>query len=733
MAAPVGFTKITVVPPGDLTDHEVPLAQPTSPASLAGCAAECMLDNNMEMSGGNWASATNTYYGKDGSPTPSYRCAGFTFDTKCTYYDGQTLPLVADAHASAADASAASADPPATVDYYDMNCMNSGTRHDAGTGGAHMDYCLCGQPQAVPSGESTNVLFEGERCTVPVTFHHTTNLHGSFNQYTDPSYSGFQHSTKGAAHNRWSVPFATAHPSGGLNVEKATGMPYPLIAGDPNPTTPVTAGAAAPGPDPSKTPPVGGSYGTSMSGQCGASAACRLRDNSSTCHANQPSETCTKSNDSECCNACCPDGTSAENHGLAVGAAAAPSSGIVKPPSLTQGIGTKAGPAGWCTQSGDSGQANCSGQNCDTTTLSGGACTSEPKSFETAAKVYQDCVQVAKAMVHQAGQSAKDVTSWNQANQNSLAALLGSSGKCNSQFHSGSKKGGGLSWSPFCISGAGGLTNHTDATAVNCEALFGTAQALSEYTATNTCVLNSATSCQATSICNDQTIDAQITNTGEHVNIDINQKATSNVAATSNYTTEFTNHITNTTQQSMEAVVKQVNKQLLAHQSQMDAIIVSGGGGDLPQQGPRDFASYAMGITSLTNSAVSNQIKNSQVTEVVQNNTLKFNINNSGAYTDIKVNQISALDAQVTEVTRNAVDNQLANTTVQSLTTNTDQDNEDKRSGIIMAMIIVVVVLVVGGVAALVFLIKAVAKKGKKLLEHHDASPPAAAPTPRPA
>ena len=760
------FTPITVpaTVAAAIEDYEVPLPMiggvlPTAPRTVEECALQCMNDNNMVFKKGAWISSNNQYYTEVGHPTATYRAAGFVFDatTKhCQLYSASALPTVGDADRGAASGTAQ------TIEYYDLNCMNSGTRTNIAGESAYADYCLCNQDANIPESDDNAVeaMFEGPRCTKPESWHHSNNITGSFNRFdSGTGVKDFQYSNKTPADHRWASDFPLAHPSDGYNVDHATGVPFPIAAGDIQPAskaaakvkaqlaaagdmTAVTAGAtmgitpvgATEAPTPSNTPPTGFSYGASSSGQCGAAGACKVREMRGQCPTNT-TVTCpsgSKTTSTHCCNACCPavppdSAPVASVVEAAVSAVGAATPKITKPPGGN--TGTAAGGVGWCTDSN-----KCPNSTSGATS---GACTSEPKSFKIAAKAFAKCQKNSRAMVHAGEQSAHDVSTWSSAQQNALSQILGQQGVCKTFYHADSHTVFGLEGSilPPQLEAGGKTAQSQTASATGCSSLFNSSTALAEYTATNNCILNSVSNCQSTIVANTQVLKARITSTGDNSKINITQKGQVNLTASANYTTEFTSKVANSTTQNVTNIVKQINKQLQAQETAA-GIGIYYQNGQPPPQGPRSFASFAGAIQSITSNSVSNQISNKQVTNVTQADTMDVIINSSGAGADIELKQQGLVDAQVNLVTRNTVNNQLANTTVQTLTNNVDQDNEDKRKlGIIIGTVLLVL-LVAGAIVAAVFLTKKAVKAGKKLFKKHASPPPptggggAAAPPP---
>jgi hypothetical protein len=757
----VNFSNIPVSLPGGLAaiaPHLVPIASTEDAATTKeDCAQLCLRDHNMTIDKGNtmWVSSNNQYYPSDPQlpttpltpslPIPTYRCAGFAMDgTTCTLYNGDALVSVVEADSSTVETETT----PTAIDYWDMNCFHSGTRGNISSETTESLYCHCNQNHAIVNDNFEHAMFEGDRCTVPATWQHSMNLHGSFNRYDDD----FQHSAKSPAHHRWANSFPTDHPSSGYNVDHQTGVPFPIIAMDqagPPGTTSLVTGAMTPVSKPhdsSNTPPTGISFGASMSGQCaiptsGDSGACGLRKTMNCPKKN--GDTDNADDTDACCATECPPAAPQGTHGgvsnvntsdeFSVGASTATTGGISIPSSAN--LGTQGGPQGWCSTGTNSDGTSIGCQACvgGSSPSGKGACTNEPESFKIAAETFAKCIANARAMVHAGEASADDVTTWSALQQKGLSQILGSVGKCSTHYKEDDKTSAGVGLRLFPPDfNAGASTSHSvDAGATDCESLFAATNALSEFTANNNCVMNSSQSCQSTFTCNAQNMNAKITSTGKDATITIDQEGSSNVSASANYTTEFTNKVTNATQQSMSAIVKQINKQLQANEASAGAGgIVHADAGVPPPQGPRNFSNLAASMQSLTNNSVSNSIKNSQVTDVTQVEDLDINIVSTGDDADISIKQKGILDAQVSEITKNAVDNQLSNSTIQNLISNTNQDNEDKNQMRIIFIAIVLVLVIGGGIVAAIFIGKFAAKEGKKLLEHHKSMDTSAVATP---
>jgi len=693
----------------------------TGAASEEACAFQCLLDNHIGTSAAEPLTPHYTYYPDPNDATepqniPSYRCTGFTYGGgKCKLYTSAALPELA----PTAKAAASTGD----VTYYDLNCQNYGTRVSSIRGGARTHYCLCNQAEAIDQANAAVpnavAMFEGERCTVPTSWHHTNEVHASFNRYSkaadndaDPTQV-FEASVMSPAQQRWRTAYPVHHPSPGFNVHTGTGIPYPIAAGDPN-----AASAADALSDPTAVPPAGYSAPASTSGQCsGASNTCDvLPDPTGKCTAD------TTPGQTACCQLNCPAPTASAvlRETRAFGAAAAlgatPTPPIQPPGDIDNGT-TKGGP-NWCGTTDKSGAENTCQESCPPSAVADmvDACNKSPESFDAAAQAYKQCIANGRAMVHQDGVDRADVSTWSQAQQTSLNQLLGSAGSCNSFY---TQSNGQAAVIAIPEGGGEASFNTQSAGATNCEALFDASNALSEYSAVNNCALTSITNCQAVNACSSQKINAHIISRGKDATIDIEQQSTINVNASANYTNNVKNNVANATQQSLSSIISQMNKQLADNESSTSAggPIVNHDGGMLPQSGPRTFAQNAAAISSIVNNALSSQIENTQVTSVVQNQEIDAYVQSTGDNAKITIKQDAILDMQVSMITKNAVDNTITNSTVQSLTTNIDQTNDDKRQLIgLILMCIAIVLLVAGAAVAGFFLVKVVGKMGKKAM-----------------
>jgi len=692
----------------------------TDVASEEACAFQCLLDNHIGTSAADPLTPHYTYYPDPNDATepqniPSYRCAGFTYvGGKCTLYTSAALPELAPTAKAAASAD--------DVTYYDLNCQNYGTRVSSIRGGARAHYCLCNQADAIDQandvpGKNAVAMFEGERCTVPASWHHTNELHPSFNVYgidasganggTSAPY--FDVSAMSPAQQRWRTGFPVHHPSPGFNVHTATGIPYPIAAGDANTAAARVANAIGDGPAFSPVPPMGYSSPGSTSGQCTGQSLEGVLPTKSTCVPDSSGQT------DHCQLNCAPPAAPpATFTATAFGAAAASSTPPTPPVPQPDGFstGTTQGGANWCAGQQCDGSACPPGVAADLTA----ACNKSPASFDDAAKAYKQCIANGRAMVHQDGVDRADVSTWSQAQQNSLNQLLGSAGECSSYY---TQADGQIAIIAIPEgAGEGGFHSQT-AGQTNCEALFDASNALSEYSAINNCALTSITNCQAVNACSTQEIEAYIISTGKSAQIDISQADSININASANYTNSVKNNIANATQQSLSSIISQMNKQLADNESTANA---GGGvadlsGGTVPQAGPRTFAQNAAAISSIVNNAISSQIENTQVTVATQEQKIEAYVQSSGDNAKITIGQNGLLDMQVSLITKNAVSNTVSTATTQALTTNIDQTNDDKRQLIgLILMCLAIVLLVAGAAVAGFFLVKVVGKMGKKAM-----------------
>jgi hypothetical protein len=629
---------------------------------------------------------------------PTYRCAGFTWDGTagtpgtCQMYSSGALPLLD----SLPDGT------PGQTSYYDMKCQNGGTRNGVIPGGAATHYCQCIQP--VPAGANdddptihTRAMYEGERCTVPMSgFFHTNEVHGNFVAGAAPNT--VQQTPMNPAQQRWRRAHPGPQPSLGYNVDAPTGVPLPLAAVV-LPSASLAAGAA---PEPLNGYVVVPSSvsAASASGVCTKSPMTGLY--------------CSKGKD---CGANCPPLQTPANVSLvalsvdtdaarmavgtsAVGAAATTvDAGDLKTGTTdgTNFCGTSA-TCGNCTQSGGGGASN--------------ACTANREDFDIAAKAFQTCIDNGRAMIHQDGVNRNQVSTWSAAQQSSLNQLLASGANTTCQTYNNTSSGAGVgigSW------GVGGFSSSSTQTgAIGCEALFETSQALSEYNATLNCTLNSVRNCQDVSVCAAQKLNGSATINGNNNKVTINQGVTQNVFAGANYTNQLTNSFANSTQQSITSVIHQMNTQI---QDMEAAGSIPFGGGDattLPSQGAREFSNLAAAISNITENAVSNQIDNSQIVNVTAVQDLTFSISFIGDNNTLDVDQSSNQHLQVSEITSNNINNSFSNATTQILTATTTQGNNVKNP-LTFILIAVAVVLLIGAAVAAFFVGKFALGVGKKV------------------
>lgn len=627
--------------------------------------------------------------------TPTYRCCGFTFTGTVDTTGKPTSRGIFTPYTSGAlriiDMNPGPNNANPTLRYYDMKCQNGGTRTHPVAGGAQTYYCQC--IQSIPgAGTDQNGLFEGERCTVPMSsFLHTNEIHGNF---INEGSTQVQQTPMNPAQQRWRRAHPGEHPSPGQDVDPGSGIPLPIAAAVPVPTpsTGATAGATAgPTAPPSiALPPASTMSPASVSGQCSTTGVftewCKTPQCTDGCLAAQPPSTLD----------------------LAVGAASN-SDRKVKTGDLKTGTLDS---DNFCSNT--SGDARC--MVCSKST--GGdnatkACNAEPDSFKPAADAYEKCIANGRAMIHQDGVNRNQVSTWSAAQQSSLNQLLssGANTTCSTWDNSSSSAGAGVgSW------GAGVHSqSSTSVGAIGCEALFETSQALSEYNATLNCTLNSATNCQNTNVCSNQSIVAKFNITGDNDTVHIEQVDNQNVYAAANYTNQFTNSFANTTQQSLQSVINQFNSQVQDFSAQGSTPIASGNVSSVPSQGAREFSNIASAISNITMNAVSNQISNKQITDVVSSQELKAHFNVSGSNDTVTLSQTSDQSVHVSEITQNNVNNSFSNATTQLLTAKTTQGNT-VNSPFSILLIAIIGVCVIGAIVAAIFIGKFVVKTGSKIL-----------------
>jgi hypothetical protein len=701
---------------------------------LEDCQRLCLADNNMAVdANGNLVSGVAYYPRTAPNPlpageaagmydpselvskvallpgmTPTYRCAGvLSGPSQCMLVTSGALPVVAE-DAGPGDTS--------TLVYYDLDCQHSGARRTYDTD-AQRKYCVC-NPLIAEDGEHTHAMYEGERCTVPNTFLHSNNFHSSFYR-TDENF--YHPSASSPAQQRWRGHLGD-HPGQGYLLSEDHGQPYPLAAHVAHtsvalvdPTTPVP-------------PAPGFSSPASTSGNCGnleldiPDSACATFNTGQ--EGSCPVKTC-------CASGSCPlpapppspapppatgaatsrtdqvDGTGA------VGSSVVTGHGTIKLP-VNADVGTPKTPT----------NPFCKGNNCqsgcaDVASAQTVVCTSEPKSFQIAAKAYNKCIANGRAMIKQDGVDRNDVSTWSQAQQNSLNQLLSSSanGTCVTHYSTDSGVSVSLQELPLGV----GVDDSTslDTGAVGCESLFDTCNALSEYNATLNCTLNSAQNCQANLLCNSLSVNLTYDAIGDFNTVTIDQQNAQNLNASANYTNEFSNHFANNTTQSLQSLISQFSSQLAQTEATLGTPIAGGALGQAPAQGAREFAQTAAAISNVTENAVSNQISNSQITDVTNQETITATVRFVGNNNNLAIKQSSTQDVQTKEITQNQVNNSFSNTTSQVLTSDTHQGDEVKRAIGLIMLVFFIILLLAGAVVAAVFigkLAKKGLKKGRKLM-----------------
>jgi hypothetical protein len=664
-----GFTPINVLNSATLyIDHTFETTDSNNAETQTACATACLLDNHVGTFDTNDTNDTqhHTYYVSTSNAIvhdqPTYRAAGWSFDnSKCTLYTASMLPLVADK----------SSTENTSFVYNDMDCRNGGTRVSSMSNGVSSYYCLCNQ-DAEPSVDSS--FFEGERCTVPISVLHTTEVHPSWNLHSsgteaDPVYWP---SALSAAQHRWRTPYTTTHPSAGLNVNPHNGMPYPL-------TVNFDSGDQA-----GKTPPAlakGYSAPTSVSGQCGQEAA----------ESDSNIGNIRKCND---CTTNCPASGSTDN--VSTYGVGATGSATIRTPNVTLGTATGA----------NSGEALCSTNNCSVCTVSNvtgasGACTSDPSSFKSASDAYAMCIAGARSIAKASENASDNVSKWSASQQQGLKAILDSAGdgQCKTRFDTSS--GGGLEgWKMFTKGGLIDIKNNTHNDAVGCNALMEAATAISEFNATSSCVMNATQNCQHTLVCTEQEISASIKIKGNNDVANIEQTSISNINAGANYTTGYTNQVVNSTQQSMDVVQKQLAVAYATIAAAGSLPIASGQAGSPAVAGAHTFADFAATIANITNSATSNQINNQQVTNVVTQSKIDLpEIKIIGDNDKVFLKQSSSTYLQVTAINQSNIDNSLSNATDQILTVDQDQTSKALKALIpwIVGIVVIVIVIAICG------------------------------------
>lgn len=715
--------KQLITTPDPVTGVSLKLGFGTKDEAFADACKLCAQDHGFYINDVGVVQQDMTYLPQDPAlQTPTYQCCGFTF-TGTFNPDGspatrgEFIPYTSGA-LRIIDMNPATSSETPTLMYYDMKCQNGGTRTHPVAGGAQTYYCQC--IQSIPKAtDDVNGMFEGERCTVPMSsFLHTNEVHGNFINSTNKT-NAVQQTPMNPPQQRWRRIQQGDHPSPGQDVDLNSGIPLPLIAFAQ--TTALTTRASideAPAlttgasideaPVTILLPPASTQHKATVSGQCSkpgdhAITWCKLGTS-------------------------CQDGCPAPpaDPPVSVGAAATTPTRTVDAPNLLAGTTAD---INFCHQ--NKGDASCF-PGCEAPPPGGnaskGPCTAEPSSFKPAADAYEQCIANGRAMIHQDGVDRNDVSTWSAAQQSSLNQLLasGANTTCSTWDKSNSSAGAGVSsW------GAGVHSeSSTSVGAVGCEALFETSQALSEYNATLNCTLNSATNCQSTSVCSTQALNAEFNVSGSGDKVNIKQKNTQNVYATANYTNQFTNSFTNTTQQSIQSVINQFNSQMQDFSAQASTPIASGGVSSVPSQGAREFSNIAAAISNITMNAVSNQIDNSQITDVTSAQTMTAKFNVTGNNDTINLTQASSQQLHVSEITQNTINNSFSNATTQLLTAKTTQGNT-VNSPFSIVLIAIIGVCLIGAIVAAIFIGKFVVEKGSKIF-HHGKKPQIGTPTKAP-